>query len=166
MRNIMPIGAASVALLCIGQAMAADSTITYDIQPTCEVRDLDGIVFTTSSPGDPSLTVARSELFTLICDDPNGAGITLTTTNGGLLNSDASSLVNYFATVQGVGINFPFLTTNGTPTTSPNFPQAASAILADPNNSNNVSLAVRATEPFTFSGTYTDTLSIEITGNP
>ena len=163
-RKFLALGAASFALFGAIQAMAADSTFTYDIGATCEVRDLDNVDVSVSNlPGASGLP---GERFTLICDDPNGAGIELTTANGGLLHEDGSSLVNYNAFVRGPGLNFPYIFTNGTPRTSPRFPQDASAALADPNNFENVTLSVSFPDSFTFSGVYTDTLSINIAGNP
>ena len=203
MRNLLPIGAASVALFGAAQAMAADSTVIYDIEPTCEVQDLSGTLrfndLTVGGrrfrgfggaipPPPPPPAVAQ---FTLICDDPNGATLTLASANGGLQSSEDPSLIVGYRAVAGPALRPPppppppgsppgsgsgssqgpsfsltaILEAQGTPVSS-STSFFAQAELANPNERRNAQVAVSATSSFLFSGTYTDTLSINVSGNP
>lgn len=163
MCKLLTISTASVALFGAVSVMAADSTVTYDIQPTCEVQDLDAITLAASSLDDPNLSRNSSaELFTLICDDPNGARITLTTTNGGLQSTgDPTLLVNYVVTLRLIASGTQ-LFTDGTPfaEVTVDFPP-----LADLVNPRGINAELFVLASFDFSGVYTDTLSINITGN-
>lgn len=165
MRNLLTIGAAGLALAVAGQAMAADTVITYTIAPTCEVTDLDNIDVASATVGAANTALSQTEAFTVICDDAGGATLSLTTLNGGLQNADdATILSNYTAAVTGTGITTASLTTDGTAGASVPVVQAASADLANPANSDNATLTLTA-DAFSFSGTYSDTLTIDITAN-
>ncbi|MGI9449922.1 MAG: hypothetical protein ACR2QH_04690 [Geminicoccaceae bacterium] len=176
MREFLAIGAASVALFGASQAMAADSTVTYDIGTTCEVGGLVDIDI--SEPITATPPVNRSIPMSIICDDPGGAILTLTTANGGVQHTlDSTTIVNYQAVVAVPqsdniwnGSDFPNLTTDGTAGATDTTIVLPSANLAAgvgvPSDGNSTAtLVVLFSEPFPFSGTYTDTLSIDITGN-
>lgn len=165
-RNLLAFGVASASLLSAVQAMAADSTVTYDIQPTCKVERLP------SQLNQPTIADGRprqsGQPFTLICDDPSGATLSLRTTNGGLQSiDDPTLLVDYRIRLLDFrsGIRYPALTlaTDGTPFAEVTQVVATSADLVNPSSSNTF---LELLAGFTFSGIYTDTLSINITGNP
>ncbi|MGI9449920.1 MAG: hypothetical protein ACR2QH_04680 [Geminicoccaceae bacterium] len=165
MRKFLTIGAAGVALVAAGQAMAADTVITYTIQPTCDVTDLDDVTVNSANVGAANQALTQTEVFTVICDDAAGATLSLTTANGGLQNADDATIVNnYTAAVTGTGITTASLTTDGTAGATVPVVQTASADLANPANSDNATLTVTA-DAFAFSGTYSDTLTIDITAN-
>ena len=178
MRAFLALGAASITLFGAVQAMAAESTVTYDIGATCE---LGGIIdIDISAPITATHPVnTRSIPISIICDDPGGATLTLTTANGGVQHTlDPSITVNYLAAMSvpqsdniWVGGDFPFLTTDGTAGATDTTIVPASANLAagvgvPSDGSSTARLIVQFLEFFPFSGTYTDTVSVNITGNP
>lgn len=169
MRKFLTIGTASVVLFSVGQAIAADSVVSYDIQPTCEVAGTPSTLSDSAPSLAPIFRPAAGATFQLICDDPNGATLTLTTANGGLKHDqDETIVVNYFAEVRDNAFSdFPqtSLTTDGTPGGSTSQLLEASESLANQAGNNNATLLVVWPNSFPFSGVYTDTLSIDITAN-
>ena len=170
MRNLLILGAASIALLSASQAMAADSVISYDIQSTCEVSLLQPSVERSVTSLANATGGNQGSGFQLVCDDPNGATLTLTTTNGGLQNSDDPSiLLNY--SVEAIGgpawdIAQTFLTTDGTPGGSVSQTLAANEDLANRVGIGNMIFRVYWPSSFPLAGAYTDTVSVNVTGNP
>ncbi|MGI9449923.1 MAG: hypothetical protein ACR2QH_04695 [Geminicoccaceae bacterium] len=165
MRKLLAIGAASVALFGAVQALAADSTVTYDIQPTCEVQGLFP-QFNLLIPVADGIPRQSGQALALICDDPNGATISLRTANGGLQSTtDPSLLVDYTTQLRYLGETPVTLTlvTDGTPLAEVTQALVPGVDLANPSGLNTTLTLLAG---FEFSGVYTDTLSIDITGNP
>ncbi|MGI9449921.1 MAG: hypothetical protein ACR2QH_04685 [Geminicoccaceae bacterium] len=170
MRKLLTAGAASVAFFSTAQAMAADSVVSYDIQSTCEVSQLQPTVERLVTSLANATGGNQGSGFRLVCDDPNGATLTLATTNGGLLNADDPSvLLNY--SVEAIGgpgqdIAQTFLTTDGTPGGSVSQTLAANEDLANGVGIGNMIFRVYWPSSFPFAGAYTDTVSVNVTGNP
>ncbi len=166
MRNMLMVGAASFALLGASQAMAQSapnaSDMSITVAATCTATGVDDITLSVANVAAANSLANQTDAFTLICDDPNGANLTLTSSNVGLQNDQlATEKVGYQAQVTGTGITTATL---NTPTAaSVLVPQTANADLANNANNDNATLTVDI-GTFTFSGVYTDTLTIDIAG--
>jgi hypothetical protein len=102
----------AIAALTSGAALASshDFTPGGTVQVTCEASSFSGSLMTFSGSDIASGSGSRQATFELQCNDPSGADITLTSSNGWLENQDNATYgAKYTATLSVPSQSFSFI---------------------------------------------------------
>ena len=164
MRNMLMVGAASVALLGATQAMAQSAQMSGFVQPVCEVVGLDtALAFASMTAGQE----VNDDDINIACNDGDGATLVLRSSEGGMESDDNEDLsIEYTAELTSAGIPELPLSLTTSPGAGVNDEFVSVDVLGSPALAiGGVTAALKVTlnDTAAFAGGYSDTISVEIT---